>query len=348
MKKEKTVDDAYREWLAGKAHLREITLYKYTYLYEKFIGPHLGKRDLQTLKRKDLSDYYAFLAEERALKSGTIRNYHNIIRQILQYAVEEEYLKKNPADGAWAFANKRNWRKTSRRHSLSVEEEQALLRFLEEEPAFQRWLPVIRVLLGTGLRVGELTGLRWCDVDFQQGMIDVNHTLGRVFQREVNRDGNPEYHYRPYIGPPKTPESHRMIPMLSEVQQDLEMERTLQRKENVCCKVEIDGYTDFIFLNQAGGVQTADALNKAFDRIREAHNAREGESQLPRFTCHTMRHTFATRLCEAGANLKAVQALMGHASIRITMNIYAEAMTSHKQQEMEKLEKLLEDYESGL
>ena len=136
--------------------------------------------------------------------------------------------------------------------------------------------------------------------------------------------------------------------MLPSVQTALEMEREIQKKEGIHCKANIDGYTDFIFLNSAGGVQTADSLNKAFDRIREEHNRQGGVVPLPRFSCHTMRHTFATRLCEAGANLKAVQALMGHASIRITMNIYAEAMTSHKKQEMEKLEKLLEDYESGL
>lgn len=135
--------------------------------------------------------------------------------------------------------------------------------------------------------------------------------------------------------------------MIPSVRKALEMEREIQERDSVRCRVSIDGYTDFIFLNSAGGVQTADALNKAFDRIRERHNRQNREVVLPRFSCHTMRHTFATRMYETGASLKTIQALMGHSDIRITMNVYAEATVSHKKQEMQKLEKMLEKLKSG-
>ncbi len=346
MKKNPTMDEVYEEWIAGKGYLKENTLYKYTYLYEKFIAPYVGGKKVRGLKRRDFSEFYAFLAEERHLKSGTIRNYHNIIRQILQYAVDEEILKKNPSDGAWSDVDKRHWMKLSKRHALSVEEQESLLTFLQEGSPFYRWLPSVRTLLGTGMRVGEFTGLRWCDVDLEAGVIDINHNLGRVFRKEWvdGPDGSrEEYHYHLYIGPPKTLESRRQIPLLPSVRDALEMERAMQRREGVCCRAEIDGYTDFIFLNSAGGVQTADALNKMFDRIRESHNLRESGVTLPRFSCHTMRHTFATRLYEAGVSIKTIQTLLGHSDIRITMNVYAEATASHKKKEMKKLERLFED-----
>lgn len=350
MKKSPTMNEMYQEWIEGKSGLKEITLYKYTYLYEKFIEPHFGEREVGSLKRKEFSDFYAFLAEERKLKPGTIRNYHNIIRQILQYAVDEEILKKNPSDGAWNAVDKSNWMRMSKRHALSVEEQTSLISFLNEDETCRRWLPSVQTMLGTGLRVGEFTGLRWCDVDMENGVIDINHNLGRVFRKEQTKDDGcqrTEYHYRLYVGPPKTLESRRRIPMIPSVRKALEMEREIQERDSVRCRVSIDGYTDFIFLNSAGGVQTADALNKAFDRIRERHNRQNREVVLPRFSCHTMRHTFATRMYETGASLKTIQALMGHSDIRITMNVYAEATVSHKKQEMQKLEKMLEKLKSG-
>ena len=341
--KKLSMNEAYEGWIAGKGNLKDITFYKYTYMYEKFIAPYFGERKLDSLKRKDFSDYYAFLAEKRRLKPGTIRNYHNIIRQILQYAVDEEYLKKNPSDGAWVAVDKKNWLKISKRHALSSEEQTSLLQFLNEDERYHRWFPSVQTLLGTGMRVGEFTGLRWCDVDLESGIIDINHNLGRVFRKEPGSSqngGREEYHYHLYVDSPKTLDSRRRIPLLSSVRNALEMEREMQAEEGVHCRVEIDGYTDFIFLNSAGGVQTADALNKMFDRIRKSHNEQKRGIILPRFSCHTMRHTFATRLYESGLSMKTIQALMGHSDIKITMNIYAEATESYKKEEMEKLEKM--------
>ena len=103
----------------------------------------------------------------------------------------------------------------------------------------------------------------------------------------------------------------------------------------------VDGYTDFIFVNRFGGTQHQGTLNKAIRRIiRDCNdeillNAKEKQDPvlLPPFSCHSLRHTFATRLCEANVNIKVIQDVLGHVDISTTMNIYADATKYLKKQE---------------
>ena len=108
----------------------------------------------------------------------------------------------------------------------------------------------------------------------------------------------------------------------------------------------IEGMSGFIFKNAIGDVLCEQNINFAIRRITETYNIQEEVSAakerrepvlLPHFSCHILRHTFATRLCENETNLKSIQSIMGHASIRTTMDIYAEATTSKKQESMLKL-----------
>ena len=106
----------------------------------------------------------------------------------------------------------------------------------------------------------------------------------------------------------------------------------------------IDGYTDFIFTNQNGNVYTAERLDKALRDIIESYNKQEeviakAEERepffLPHLSCHSLRHTFCTRLCERDVNIKVIQTVMGHANIKITMDIYAEVSEEKKMREIE-------------
>lgn len=131
-------------------------------------------------------------------------------------------------------------------------------------------------------------------------------------------------------------------------------EKQYQEKMEITCQSVIDGYTDFIFVNRFGKVQHQGTLNKALKRIMRDCNdeilekADKGEcTLLPKFSCNTVRHTFATRLCESGVNMKVIQDVLGHADIGTTMNIYTDATNELKQKEIttfsEYLNKLEED-----
>lgn len=190
------------------------------------------------------------------------------------------------------------------------------------------------ILLWTGIRVGEITGLRWCDIDLENETIDINHTL--VFFSKGKSKG-----CKFAINTPKTEAGRRVIPMLPKVKEAFLMEKQFQEEIGLKCTTSVDGYTDFIFINRFGGVQHQGTLNKALRRIIRDCNYEvldkghtENTVTLPRFSNHSLRHTFTTRMCEAGVNIKAMQDILGHADAETTMDIYAEATKDLKRSEM--------------
>ena len=127
--------------------------------------------------------------------------------------------------------------------------------------------------------------------------------------------------------------------MMDFVKEAFLKEKEYQEAVGVECKATVDGYTDFIFVNRFGNVQHQGTLNKAIRRIIRDCNDEvlmKGEDDpvlLPHFSCHTLRHTFTTRMCEAGVNVKVIQDTLGHADIATTLNIYADVTKELKQTE---------------
>ena len=116
------------------------------------------------------------------------------------------------------------------------------------------------------------------------------------------------------------------------------------------CKSHIDGYSDFIFINRFGEVQQQSTLNKALQRIirdcnyevLENHVGKSDPVLLPHFSCHVLRHTFATRAFESGASLKLTQQLLGHADVTTTLSVYVHLSEEIKKKGMTALEAYLD------
>lgn len=117
-------------------------------------------------------------------------------------------------------------------------------------------------------------------------------------------------------------------------------------ENGITCSTVIDGYTGFIFLNRYGAPHNPQTINRAIKRISLAYNEQELERAekekrkpllLPPFSCHNLRHTFATRYCENETNLKVIQEILGHKDIATTMDVYAEATRDAKVKSFENL-----------
>ena len=175
-----TLDSLFDLWRQLKRGIRDRTLQHYCDTYQRYVMNSIGRQYVSSLKKSDIKRFYNFLADEHRLQIGTIESVHTVLHQILQLAVDDELIASNPADSAvkeLMRARNIDHRKPT---VLTTVQQNLLMQFVSESPIYSRWMPIISVLLGTGMRVGELTGLRWCDVDFQKREIDINHALALV------------------------------------------------------------------------------------------------------------------------------------------------------------------------
>lgn len=331
-----TINDVFEMWKQLKRGLKDNTFQNYKYMYEQFVKPDFGNTRVSKLKKSDVKRFYNMLADERALKVSTIDSIHTVLHQVLDMAVDDAYLRNNPSDNVLKELKQAHNFDTEKRKALTVAEQELFLDFLRRNHQYNHWYPIFAVMVGTGLRVGEVTGLRWCDIDLKENLIYVNHTLVYYNHAENGCYFN--------INTPKTKAGVRNVPMLEFVKQAFIKERKYQMANGIRCNVKIDGYTDFIFVNRFGAAQHQGTLNKALRRIiRDCNDEvlernEENSVLLPRFSCHSLRHTFTTRMCEAGVNIKVIQDALGHSDISTTLNIYADVTKELKKKEFEGLE----------
>ena len=247
-----TLNDVFTLWAKVKRGLKDNTFQNYLYLYRQFVEPDFGKSKVSALKKSDVKQFYNTLADERGLQISTIDSVHTVLHQVLDMAVDDCYLRSNPSDNVLRELKKAHQFETNRRKALTVAEQNLLLSYLSKTPKYQHWYPIFAVMLGTGLRVGEATGLRWCDVDFEEGTISVNHTLVNYDHRE-NNGGKKGCYFNCHS--PKTKAGVRTVPMMDFVKEAFEKERAYQEEAEIRCTVTVDGYTDFIFVNRFGECQ---------------------------------------------------------------------------------------------
>lgn len=335
-----TVNELYELWKDLKRGLKNNTFENYKYMYETFVRNQIGDKRISLLKKSDIKRYYNYLADERCLKAATIDNIHTVLHQILDMAVDDDYIRNNPSNNVLKELKKSHVFKTEKRRGLTRPEQELFLSYLKDTSNVQNWYPVFAVMLGTGLRVGEVTGLRWCDIDLEEGIIDVSHTL--VYYDHRTSEGKRGCYFN--VNTPKTEAGKRQVPMLDFVKEAFLMEKEKQDMLDLHCEATVDGYTDFIFINRFGQPQHQATLNKAIRRIIRNCNDEQflkdenPKVLLPHFSCHSLRHTFTTRMCEAGVNVKVIQDALGHKDISTTLNIYTDVTKELKRSEFEGLD----------
>ncbi|MCR5593358.1 MAG: site-specific integrase [Saccharofermentans sp.] len=337
-----TINDVYDLWKQTKRGIRDHTFKSYMYFYDFFIKPGFGRKRIQVVKRSDVKMLYNSLIENRGLSLATLDNIHTVLHQVFQLAVDDYIIRSNPSDRMLTEL-KRSYGKSSQRRALSLDEERLFFNTILHDARYRQWYPMLYIMANTGMRIGEITGLRWCDVNFIKKEISVNHNL--VYYNHRNERG---CYYS--INRTKTESGNRTIPMTDSVIKAFQMQMEYNKWSGIKCTDHIDGYDDFIFYGRFGGVYNQSTVNSAIHRIvkninsdiLEKHGLDSDVLTIPDFSCHILRHTFATRLCERGINIKVIQNLLGHADFETTMNIYVSVTNTLKHDEMAKFEKLRE------
>ncbi len=335
-----TLNDAFDKYFETKLGLKETTRSSYKYAYDHFVRDTLGRKPIKTIKKSTIKGFYVELMVKKGMSPATIDNIHTLLHPTFRLMVDDDIIRKNPASSVMKeIRSEFDWRQEPR-HALTTDEQKAFMDYVRSNKIYKHWLLMFTVFLGTGLRVGELLGLRWCDVDFENNEISVNHSLAYK-PDEVTRKS--EHH----ITEPKTKNSVRTIPMMENVRDMLLAEQERQRTEHDYCTSVIDGYSGFIFLNRFKTVFQPGTVNRAIRRIVRDYQlqedkiaAEEGREALTirPFSVHNFRHTFCTRLCEADVNIKVIQSVMGHSDIQTTLDIYSEATKQKKQASLAEVE----------
>jgi integrase len=294
-----TVAEYVRGWLDGATHLAPKTIERYRELAEHQIIPHLGATVLQKLRPAQISDWHAALLRSggrngRPLAARTVGHAHRVLHSALALAAKVEIVSRNVV-GVLSPPKVEDVEIVS----LTDTQIASVLTGLEKHALY----PVVVLALGTGMRRGELCGLRWGVVDLDQAMISVERSL-----EETNAGLR--------LKGPKTRHGNRRISLPDLVVDTLRSHRVRQIETRLALGQGRPGAEDYVFCEVDLSPLHPDRLSQQWARAANT-------IELPEITFHALRHTHASALIAAGLNVVAVSRRLGHGSPAITLKIYA-------------------------
>lgn len=328
-----TLNERFDLYISQKFNLKPTTRENYIYMYDNYVRKSFGKLKIANINYSMTKAFYTELITVRGFKPNSIDVIHSVLHPVFEAAVMDDIITKNHCKRVMKELRESNLWNKEKREALTLEQQKAFTSFLLNEPQFAGWANIIITLLGTGMRVGECTGLVWQNCSFAEKKITVDHTL--VYRKD---EKTKKCMHRVMFSP-KTPSGVRSIPMFAEVCEALLREKEHQEQAGTANTV-INGVSGWVFTNRFGTVFTPKSINAAIRRIYTAYNKRERERAaaegrkpllLPHITCHILRHSFCTRYCETeGMNVKVLQTIMGHADYETTMDIYTSVSEQFK------------------
>ena len=305
-----SVGDFFKRWLEeiAKPAIRPTTYKGYEVALRKHVLPQIGKVKLVKLSADDLDLLYADLME-KGVSPTYVRLIHSVIHRALAHADRRELVGRNVASLTRAPAAVRREFRT-----LTPEEATRFLAATEDDRLHAMYV----VAVHTGMRLGELCGLRWADLG--EGCLSVRQQVCRI---------NGEWRY----SEPKTSSGRRMITLSAAASTALRLHRLRQSEERLAAKSWED--LDLVFTNRQGRpIERPNLMRRSFFPAL----VRAG---IPRLRFHDLRHTAATLLLAGGIHAKVVQEMLGHSSVAITLDIYSHTTPNLQAEAAEKMDTIL-------
>jgi len=339
-----TVNAVFDYMMQQKKGLKENTRRTYTESYNLYCRDVIGGRKIQDIRPLDIESLYnGVMDSDGAGRSGnTLAHVNTVLNPVFKIAVQNDICRKNPCEGMYSRVIRNHGWKPAKKTAVSENDLARFMAFAESRlpVAGAGYLPAIKVMLLTGCRVSEVLGLIPSDIDFKNRVITINREL---IQLKAVKGMHREWR----ITEPKTEAGKRVVPMSDDCAEAIRDAMRFRMIHGSISKVE--GVSGFIFVSESGTCQEYDSVNryihttiKWFNRAETEAAEREGRKAdlMPEFTCHKLRHTFTARGVENNVNPKLLQAILGHADISTTMNIYAEFRDEKKNEAFEEIRKI--------
>lgn len=299
------VDAWFEYWISVKKKtVRPNTVRNYTERYERNIKAVIGKKLLTEVKPIHCQKIFSDMADD-GYRTTTIYQTRIALYNMLEFAKENDVIINNPCKKS---VKSDMGKPSDKKEALTIETQKKFL----EGATGQSYENQYRFILQTGLRTGELVGLKWEDIDFESKTLTIQRSM--EFRYKVGE-------WR--VGPPKSKSGYRTIPLTDEAIRILKAQKEKNRK----IKVIPMEWSEQVFLCRKGEPVKNSTYDTALFKICD-------KVGIKRFSMHVLRHTFATRCIEGGMMPKTLQKILGHSNIGITMNLYVHITEEEKLKEI--------------
>lgn len=296
--------EIYDKWLdSHKYKVKQTTFATYrTYrvTFSRFIDSDTEISSLDESRMKDVIEK----ARNAGMKDHTVKDLLIVFKMVMRYADKKLGINDLPSID-WRIKNMSadRFKRPARQHikRFTVEEYERIIRVVENDPT-PAGIAVLTTMF-TGMRIGEVCGLKFSDIDFDEGVIHVQRTCVNV-TKEIQNILRPdeEYMNSQCLQPPKSATSDRFIPLVPKLRKMLQNYAKIYPGE-------------YFVSTMTGRPAVSQTLRTWYKKIlKKAH--------VPFLNYHCLRHTFATQMIEKGVDVKTVSSILGHAGVEITMDTY--------------------------
>ena len=337
------------EWNESVMKVKRFTIkantdYSYTQLWHLYVENSIGTCKLCEIKKKNLELFYLSLLKS-GKAPGTIKRVHSLISSALEEAVDDDILRKNYAHGAFKSIPKEAAEKTP----VTATQADELINFCKDNECYYHVYPMLTFMLETGLRVSELCGLTWSDINtvIDKDSQEKKHTLTVSRQLQYKcYPGQDKWTFHIVEGT-KTESGNRSFSLSELAIKALEDQRKYYLKMNITCNATVDGISHFIFLSDRGTPLNPDKVNKRLGSVEKAYNkyetarAEKEEREpvlLPHLSAHVLRHSNITIMSIKKVPIKVIQRRVGHKNPQITDGYdHSEKDADYERSEMQRI-----------